>query len=80
MATESPEFPTAPGLYWWRYKLSRMWVQLTIIADDGKLWVRETNGSEIHLPNWTGGVWFAGDEPPVVWRDDETGVPSGHGR
>ena len=71
MVTE--EFPTAPGLYWWRYKRSRIWAQLPISADDdGKLWVRETNGSEIPIENWTGGVWFAGDEPPIELRDGET--------
>jgi hypothetical protein len=73
MIEPTEEFPATPGLYWWRYKRSRLWVQLTIVADDaGALWVRESTGGELPLANWTDGIWYAGEEPPMDLRDGET--------
>ena len=69
MIEPTEEFPTKTGLYWWHYMGSRIWVLLTIYADDASaLWVRDPNGGEVPLQNWTKGVWFDGEDPPTVGR------------
>lgn len=61
----SEDMPTAPGLYWWRYKRSKVCAILTISRNEqGALWV-EGQG-RIPLQYWDDGLWAGPVEHPPI--------------